>query len=124
MYIKKFTKTASFIIALLAGSTLTSGAQEINGTWSGLIQVPQVELPLVLHVNGADGAYQATVDSPKQQKFGLPVDTLTFENDQLRFVLVNLRCVYEGKVVQQDSIEGIFTQAGTSIPLNLGKKKD
>lgn len=124
MYIKNFTNAVLFIIALLAGSTSTSKAQEINGTWSGLIQVPQVELPLVLHVKDVDGQYQATVDSPKQDKFGLPVDTLTFENDQLRFVLVNLRCVYEGKIVQKDSIEGTFTQAGTSIPLNLGKKKD
>lgn len=110
--------------ALFVGSIVTTFAQDINGTWSGLIQIPQVELPLVLHVDAVDGKYQGTVDSPKQGKFGLPVDTITFENENLRFVLVNLQCVYEGKVVQKDSIEGDFTQRGAKMRLNLGKIKE
>uniref|UniRef100_F4C9T0 Alpha/beta hydrolase n=1 Tax=Sphingobacterium sp. (strain 21) TaxID=743722 RepID=F4C9T0_SPHS2 len=113
---------SSFI--LLAGFLLKTNAQDINGTWSGLIQVPQIELPLVLHVDEVDGKYQASVDSPKQEKFGIPVDTLTFENNKLRFVLLKLSSVYEGKIVQKDSIEGTFTQRGAAIPLNLGKVKD
>lgn len=109
------------IILLFFCFTFTMGAnaQSIVGTWSGPIKLPQGDLPFVLKVTGQPGNYKATADSPKQDAYGIPVDTLILDENILRFAIEKLKVRYQGIFVHADSISGDFVQAGATYPLGF-----
>lgn len=114
---KRFYTTLLLCIAF----TTWANAQTIVGSWSGPIKLPQGNLTFVLNVSGTSGNYKATADSPDQNSYGMPVDTLIFDGEILRFAIEKLKVKYEGSVVQPDSISGDFVQSGATFPLGFKK---
>lgn len=114
-----------FFIFLSVFSYVTAlQAQSIVGTWAGSLKLPQGELPLVLQVSEDQGSLKATVDSPKQQAFGIVVNSIGFEEGGLRFAIAQINASYEGKLINADSIAGTFSQGGVQLPLNLKKEAE
>ncbi len=93
-------------------------AQHINGSWFGVLNLGGRGLPLVVNINEVDGAYVATMDSPSQGAKGIPVTTLSFENDSLSFTISGIGAEYKG-VLAGDSIAGTFKQRGMAFPLTF-----
>lgn len=89
--------------------------------WAGdLVLGKNANLPLVINVAVIAGGYHVTLDSPKQQSFGIPVDVFNVTAEQLSFSSTMLNASYQGQW-QQDQWQGTFVQ-GQAMPLNLKKK--
>ncbi|MEH8018455.1 hypothetical protein MN202_14530 [Rheinheimera muenzenbergensis] len=89
--------------------------------WAGdLVLSKNASLPLVLNVAVIAGGYHVTLDSPKQQSFGIPVDEFSVSAQQLSFSSSRINASYQGQW-HQDQWQGTFVQ-GQAVPLNLKKK--
>ena len=112
-----------FLLSLSLFLAVSVFSQDIEGSWSGILDVGAAKLTLVVNISEKDGVFSATMDSPNQGAKGIPVSAVNFENAKLTFSIVNIGIEYEG-VLQNDTIVGTFKQAGMSFPLNLSKSKE
>jgi pimeloyl-ACP methyl ester carboxylesterase len=80
-----------------------------------------VQLRLVLHVEkGADGSHSATLDSIDQGTMGIPVSTISFQGSTVTFSVDSVDGSFNGDLnAEGTAIEGIWSQAGTGLPLRL-----
>lgn len=115
-------RTTTLLILLLAMITLS--AQEIAGTWTGAISIPQGQLRIMFNISEADDGYTSTLDSPDQNAFGIPVDTTLFENSVLTLKVNQIDFRYVGRVVEDHEIKGQMKQMGQTLELNLTKKEE
>ncbi len=118
----KKTKTL-FAALILLLTSYGLYAQDISGKWHGLLKVQGTELRIDFNLNKEGEALKATLDSPDQKAFGIPVSKASFEDSQLFLELTALGAQYEGELFSKDSISGTFTQRGMSFPLNLSRKE-
>lgn len=99
-------------------SLSVSGQNErFTGTWEGTLQAG-VDLKIVFHI-AKDGKVKA--DSPDQSAFGLPCSDAIINQNEIRFEITEVKASYTGKLVNDSTMEGIFTQ-GVDLPLSLKKK--
>ncbi len=109
----------SFLIATFVVSYAFS--QSIGGAWYGMLNVSNTQLLVVLNVDDSGGELKATLDSPDQGAFGIPITIITFKNNQLNFVCDAAHLSYTGTFTN-DHFEGTFKQ-GQSIPMALTREK-
>lgn len=109
------------LFASTAFQALAQSASKFTGTWQGSLNVG-IELRLVFHIrdDGA-GGFTSTADSPDQSAYGLKCDKTTVDGDKLSISMDELSAAYSGKLVNDSTIDGTFTQGGASIPLLLKK---
>lgn len=117
------------ICILLFGFMLTVGqndeSNKVVGHWSGKIPVPGTtqEYPLIFRIAKAkDGALTATMESPKQSSKIFKMDQISFEKGVLKMRIDLAQASYEG-VLKDGVIEGIWSQSGQSLELNLTRTK-
>jgi dienelactone hydrolase len=101
---------------------LFSSAQEITGTWNGVLNVSGMKIRLVFHITKTDAGYTATMDSPDQGANGIPMTKATFENPELNMTMTAGAIEYSG-TLKNDTVFGVFKQSGQSFPMNLSKKE-
>lgn len=111
--------TLLLLLALCTGNLL---AQDIQGTWNGLLEIQGISLRLVLNVAPGEDGYVSTLDSPDQGAKGILVDRTLFENDILHFEVDKLNLSYSGNLSSDGMIRGTFTQMGNSFPLDLQRE--
>ncbi|MFN3555277.1 MAG: alpha/beta hydrolase family protein [Bacteroidales bacterium] len=109
-----------FLMALLLA--MQSKAQPVEGSWYGLLKVQGMEITIVINITPTPEGLQATMDSPDQGAFDIPVDEISFEDGVLRFAIRSVAMQYSG-TLKEGIIEGTFTQAGMDLPLDLGREK-
>ena len=98
---------------------------EVKGYWLGKLSVGAIDLRLVFNIVIDDeGSYRATMDSPDQGVKDVPMGEVSFADDSLVILAPMLRGDYKGKMVNDTSIEGTWTQSGISYDLNLSKQKE
>lgn len=112
-------KNIILIFSLLLSTSLFA---QIEGTWNGNIEIPMNKLPFVLHISNENNGLKATFDSPNQGGFGLEIPEIRFENNILYLKHPKMMMNYEGKL-ENNVINGTFTQGGQSFILNLTKGK-
>lgn len=108
-----------FLLVLLSFSALLT-AQDITGTWHGLLVFPGGQLHIDLNITKADKGYTATMDSPDQGANGIPVTTIAFESNTLTFAIPQGNLEYKGQLLD-NAFKGTFSQNGKDIPLTLGR---
>ena len=108
------------LLAIVALSALPVFAQDINGSWFGVLNLGGRKLPVAINIHEINNAYTATMDSPAQGRKGIPVNTVNFSDDTLTFSIAGLRLEYKG-VLAGDSIAGTFKQMGVALPLTFSK---
>ncbi|HUH25119.1 MAG TPA: hypothetical protein VLY87_00700 [Flavobacterium sp.] len=113
-------KKIIFLFSLLFSFTLFA---QIEGTWNGGIELPTGKLPLVLHITKEDNQLKLTFDSPDQNAFGIEIPEIRFEENTLYFKHPAATITYEGKLVDEQNIQGNFKQGGQSFTLNLLKEE-
>lgn len=97
---------------ILACLLCTVAAQsQISGVWHGILNAGGARIPLVIDVD------KSTLDSPKQNAFGIPAQT-SVAGDTLRFSVPAIGADYIG-VKAGGKISGTFTQQGYKLPLVL-----
>ena len=93
-------------------------SQDITGSWNGTLDLGASTLRIVFHIEEKDGVYTTTMDSPDQGARGIKTTNTTLKKKNLTVNIARLMATFEGKV-KKNSIEGTFTQRGTSFPLVL-----
>lgn len=89
--------------------------------WAGDLQISKgATLPLVLNVAVIAGGYHVTLDSPKQQSFGIPVNQFELTEQSMQFASALINASYQAKWAENEW-QGTFVQ-GMAMPLNLKKK--
>ena len=116
------------IIATLTLSLISSlsfaqpPASPVTGSWEGAIDAGAVKLRIgVVITVKPDGVLSATMDSPDQGAFDMPLGGVTFSDGVLRFALARANGAFEGRVnAAGTEIAGTWTQ-GMALPLVLKK---
>lgn len=117
----KFLKKA-FIIIVFAALTLPANSQDIHGDWHGLLDMHNIQIRVVLHITEVNEGYSLTFDSPDQDSFGIPADTIFVEKNNFVFKCKGLDIIYTGVISNRKTfIEGLFSQHGDSVVLSFGR---
>lgn len=91
-------------------------------TYKGDLPVSKTSsLPLQVNIAVVRGGYIATLDSPAQQSFGIPLTDVHIDDNKLSFKSPMIQASYNGKKTTE-GYEGIFNQ-GQEFPLTF-KKSD
>ena len=94
-------------------------AQNIQGSWSGTLDVSGAKLRLVLNIASSGSC---TMDSPDQGAKGIPAVLEYVSSDSLLVSVPALKVRYGGKL-KEGRVEGVFAQAGFTAPLVLSPGK-
>lgn len=116
-------KKALFVIGFFIVS-VAAFTQDITGTWNGLLVVPNGQLRIDFHITAAENGYTATMDSPDQGAYGIPVTSITFEANEVKITMKDLDLVYTGKLTEKnkDLIDGTLVQMGQTFEMDLKRK--
>ncbi|HKQ77763.1 MAG TPA: alpha/beta fold hydrolase [Blastocatellia bacterium] len=89
--------------------------------WQGVLDVGSAKLRLALRLaQSADGKLTGSLDSPDQKVMGIPIDTISRQEQTLRFEMNLISASYEGKLnAAGTEITGAWSQQGRSWPLNF-----
>jgi len=99
----------------------SSGPTDLAGSWAGVLNFPQGTLRIVLNISGKDDDLRATADSPDQNAYGMPVDSMSRSGQRLTFAMPRLNARFEG-TIGDGEIRGTFSQNGADVPLRLQKR--
>ncbi len=103
--------------------SLSLPAQDIIGVWSGKLKVINTELTIVFNIDETELGYLGTMDSPDQGAYGIPCDEVIFDNNKLNISIKSMGVSYSG-TLNGDKTEGLFTQSGMNLPLDLNRTAD
>lgn len=116
-------KRIGLLILFLQVSCMGFSQNKIIGDWNGLLEVQGRTMRLSFHIMEEGETLTATMDSPDQGAFGIPVTSITFDTPELIIKMPKIGLTYTGKVNDTyDKIEGDFQQAGLNIPLALQRE--
>jgi len=93
----------------------------LAATWEGILDAGMQRLRFILHLSrDAKGALRATVDSPDQGAFGLPVDSAKLEGSRLQLKVPVVQAEFDGRLNDRgDELGGTWRQGGGMFPLKL-----
>lgn len=107
------------IFALFTSITI---GQNIDGDWQGSLNISGTELPLIFHITTEESKLTATMDSPAQGAFGIPVDEISLYEKELTIKILPLSISYQGTLQENEIFIGDFEQGGHQFPLKLERK--
>ena len=107
-------KRIVYLSVILSLMSLNGAAQNISGSWRGVLEVEDVQLPLVFNIT-PDG--QCTIDSPKEMVRNIPGDVNYLSGDSIS-VSTSIGFDYAGRLLD-GVIHGTFSQNGLSVPMDL-----
>ena len=106
-----------FLVLICFLSTVAF-SQNIEGVWHGALTIRGMKLRLDFNIVKKDSAYSATMDSPDQSAFGIPMTSVTYANQELVLTLDAAKIIYKARL-ENEVLKGEFTQAGNSLPLEM-----
>ena len=97
-------------------------AQDITGSWYGLLDVSGAKLRLTIHVQSTESGLSATFDSPDQGASGIPLSVATYADGKFFFSFEPAGLEYHGEVnASFTNISGDFSQGGQEFDLKFGR---
>lgn len=110
----KFVSCIFFALAVFALNA--SETQEIEGDWTGVLDLGVSELSLNVHLSLNQDELEGSLSCP-EQNFTLPIEAVIYHNSSLSFKVPQLLISYEG-TLSEGEISGTFIQ-GKEFPLTL-----
>jgi dipeptidyl aminopeptidase/acylaminoacyl peptidase len=91
------------------------------GRWEGSLDTGAGQLPIVFNITrGEDGSLTATMDSPAQGAFGIPVTAVSLEGSAVSLEVAAVAGGYAGTLSEDgSSIAGTWSQGPASLPLDV-----
>lgn len=108
---------------LFFAATGIINAQDITGAWYGVLEVHDVRLRLVFHIDKSGDTYSGTMDSPDQGAKGLAASSVSFTGKNLSVDMIKYGIRYAGTIGDSGTIAGTFMQGGASFPMNLSREE-
>src|SRR5690554_4187755 len=84
-------------------------AQELNGSYSGHLEVQGMQMELIFNISPADNGYSATLDVPMQGASGIELDSVVLQDNNVTITSAKMGLTYTG-TVSGESIEGTYEQ--------------
>ena len=100
----------------------SSIAQDISGTWYGVIKLGGTQMRGVFHITKTENGYTSTLDSPDQGAKGIPVAKTTFEDATLKIEITTPKLEYLGEW-KEGKIFGKLYQGGQAFPFDLSREE-
>ncbi|RUT24313.1 alpha/beta hydrolase [Asaia sp. W19] len=96
-----------------------AAVRDLAGDWRGMLTLRQgISLPVVLHLAAQGDILTATMDSPAQGAFHIPVETVRLDNQTLTLTLPRLSARYVAKIRDDNrTLDGEWSQRNNSLPL-------
>ncbi len=114
-----------YLLAMLAMacSTASFSQKKPEGDWSGKLNAGAA-LRIAIHIKKDNASnYSATMDSPDQGAMGIPASSVIVEGDSLHLKMDAIKVGYEGRFMNDTTIDGILSQGPAKIPLNITKSR-
>lgn len=101
--------------------TAQQSASPLAGDWQGKLNTGAISLRLVFHIKAdAAGKLSATMDSPDQSAYGLPVGDVTIDGKAVKLALPAVNGLLSGSLDDSGKvITGRWEQGGASLPITL-----
>ncbi|HET6863301.1 MAG TPA: alpha/beta fold hydrolase, partial [Pyrinomonadaceae bacterium] len=113
-----------FLLLLFPPANAQTPTPTLDGVWNGVLAIGDAKLRLALKITKTPDGLTAVMDSVDQPNGGnLKVDSITLQDNVLRFEMKTLQIVYEG-TLNKDGFEiaGTFTQATQPFPMIFRKE--
>ena len=108
------------LLILYSLSSIAQSGNKFTGIWEGKLNLG-IEIRIVFHINyDGKGGLKSTADSPDQAAYGLKCDTTYLSGEVLTIKMKDLMASFTGKMVNETTIKGTFTQRA-ELPLTLKK---
>ncbi len=112
-------------IIVLVFSYSFSFCQDISGNWKGNINVNDHEIPIVFHFyKDSLGKINGKWDSPSQNAKNLPCSGIGVYGDSIKIGLKIISGYYDGKLINIDSINGMWYQGNGELALNISRTNE
>lgn len=111
------------LVLFLLGLNHSLSAQKMAGSWKGVLYNKAINIPLVYHFAQQKGNWLATMDSPDQNAYDIPADSVGIGDSTIVIKHGQMGMVYKGVLIHKDTFKGIFTQRGISLPLTIVRAK-
>lgn len=115
-----FTQGQGFPVTFQALGASDLKRRDFEGQYAGTLQAGANTLPLQINLAVVAGGWLGTLDSPAQQSFGIPLNEVYIDAEQLRFNSSLLRATFKGETGEEGSYTGVWAQ-GVPLPLTLTK---
>lgn len=100
-------------------------AQDITGSWQGLIKAGGANLHLVFNIKKtSDTSYTSTFDSPDQKAFGIACSKTYKVKDSVFIELAIIKGAYKALWDGKDGFTGFYSQRGGTISLDMKRITD
>jgi dienelactone hydrolase len=97
--------------------------KDFEGSWQGTLEAGGTKLRLALTVKKDAGVYAGKMDS-LDQGATIPIDTITVNNDAVRWEIKSPAIVFEGLLnKERTEVTGTFTQGDQQLPLTLKRSE-
>lgn len=113
----------SLLLILFLFSFLTQ-AQNFSGDWFGTLKLPGTKLEVVFHITNTDGNWSATMDSPMQNAFGIPLDQVLVNENKISLSFTQMNFNYSGELQKDETIVGHFRQGNLNLDLVMSRTKE
>ncbi len=92
----------------------SASTTSMDGDWVGRLSEAIGNLNVVIHIKTLPtGVAEATMDSPDQGGYGVPVSAISIKDNNLSFEIKTLDVTYNGKLnTEKNAISGNFVQRG------------
>jgi hypothetical protein len=113
-------------LLFLTPAMMPAAAPNPAGLWEGILQTPNGDLTFVFNLHRDSEIWVAEMDIPQQGISELPLKTVKVDGAAVSIALPGQGDPhYDGKLSDDGkTINGTFSQAGTSFPLNLKWKSE
>jgi len=106
-----------FILTIMVTSL---NAQNFIGDWKGQLSVQGTQMEIIFHISEKDNQFLTTLDVPMQGAAGIPLDKTAVNGVEIAIAATKMGITFTGQL-KDNTIEGIFKQAGMDLPLTLTK---
>ena len=99
-------KKISLLVVLFY--SIASFSQDITGEWYGKISVMGSELRISFSISKNENNYSGTMSVPQQNANGIPLSSVTFQDNLLKITFDAAGFSYAGKLNAETVFEGTF----------------
>lgn len=119
----KFNFYSPILFLMLISLPAIAQQNQIVGNWQGALKISSIQLRIVFNVIETENQKLiATLDSPDQGAFGIPVDTVIFNPPYVKFEVTSIVGFFEGSLNETaQSISGKWNQGGQSFDLEFSR---
>ena len=95
----------------------------ITGSWSGILDIGIAQMTIILHIEKkSNEILSGSFDYLQEKMYGLPIDTITFDGELLKFEIKSFSVKFEGTLTNMGSeVSGLWIQYGKLFPIIFKK---